>query len=255
MREFHAFAVYWLEVHQHLRALDRWLRRGLKLGSKPAELVADELMKSCTCQAVENPAPILFCAALLQVAGCKSIGPETLLRDIQDAGTFGMRMEEATNGQSAAVFFFRAERIEPEIEAQITEARRLLGVAKGTSGFRLVQSPLRGGPGELGIATRSLIQIMAALARGVEVPPQHLQRKLTPPIPESVAPNLTLLCVHSGSAKPADSFVAVPYQGEWFWVANDDWKSKRTFSSLLFLFTLAEAGGPQQLPTITIPAQ
>lgn len=178
-----------------------------------------------------------------------------LLRDIQDAGAVGMRVEEATNGEPAAILFFRAEKIEPDVKAKIAEARRLLGLAKGESALRLVQSPLRGGRGELGIATRSLIQIMGALAAGVEIPAKHLQRKLTPPLPEPLKDESALLRVHSSSAKPADAFVTVPYQGEWFWVANDDWTSKRTFSSLLFLFTLTEAGGAQQMPTITIPAQ
>ena len=178
-----------------------------------------------------------------------------LLREIQDAGAVGMRVEQPTNGEPAAVLFFRGERTPPEVEAKITEARRLLGVAEGESAFRLVQSPLRGGPGELGIATRSLIQVMSSLALGVQVPPKHLERKLTPPIPDVPPDEPVLLRIHSGSERPADAFVTVPYEGQWFWIANDDWTSKRTFSSILFLFTLADAGGAQTLPTITIPAQ
>jgi len=64
-----------------------------------------------------------------------------------------------------------------------------------------------------------------------------------------------LLRVHSDSSKPKDAYVAVPYEGEWFWIANDDWRSKRTFTSILFLFTLADSSGEQKLPTLTIPAQ
>jgi hypothetical protein len=118
-----------------------------------------------------------------------------------------------------------------------------------------VYSPLRGGPGELGIETRSLIQVMASLAWGVEVPPKHLERKLTPPTPVGRAADVALLRVHSGSSKPEEAYVAVPYEGEWFWVANDDWQSKRTFTSILFLFTLADTGGTQQMPVLTIPTQ
>jgi hypothetical protein len=178
-----------------------------------------------------------------------------LLREIQDAGAIGMRVEEPTNGEPAAVLFFRGERIDPEIEAKLAEARQLLGFRKGESVFRLVYSPLRGGPGELGIETRSLIQVMASLAWGVEVPPKHLERKLTPPTPVGRAADVTLLRVHSGSSKPEDAYVAVPYEGEWFWVTNDDWQSKRTFTSILFLFTLADTGGTQQMPVLTIPTQ
>jgi len=178
-----------------------------------------------------------------------------LLREVQDAGAVGMRIDQPTNSEPAAVMFFRGERTAPEVEAKLAEARKLLGFREGESAFRLVRSPLRGGPGELGIDTRSLIQIMASLARGVDIPPQHTQRRLTPPLPDNSAERSPLLHVYSGSAKPADVFVSVPYEGEWFWIANDDWKSKRTFSSILFLFTLANATGAQTLPTITIPAQ
>ena len=178
-----------------------------------------------------------------------------LLRDIQDAGAVGLRVERPTNGLPTTVIFFRSDRAEPAIETKITEVQELLGVTAGQSSYRLVQSPLRGGPGELAVHTRSVSQLMSALALGVEIPSTHLERKLTPPVADIPAGETPLLRVHSGRKQPADVFVAVPYEGEWFWVANDDWRSKRTFSSILFLFTLADAGSPENLPTITIPAQ
>jgi hypothetical protein len=55
--------------------------------------------------------------------------------------------------------------------------------------------------------------------------------------------------------EPSGAYAAIPYEGQWFWIANDDWKSKRTFTAILFLFTLSDTGGEQKLPTITIPAQ
>ena len=178
-----------------------------------------------------------------------------LLREIQEAGALGLRVQEATNDRPAAALFFRGDRVEPETNAKIADARRLLNISESPAEFRLVRSPLRGGPGELGIETRSLIQVMAALASGVDIPPKHQERKLTPPLATPVSEEELLLRVHSGAAKPGGAFVAVAYEDEWFWIANDDWKSKRTFSSILFLFTLAETSGPQKLPTITIPAQ
>jgi hypothetical protein len=179
----------------------------------------------------------------------------TLLREVQDAGALGMRVEQPTNGQPATVLFIRSDRIAPEMQAKIAEMRELLGVTPGPSGYRLVQSPVRGGAGELSVGTRSLLQVMAALSHGVEVPPRHLQRRLTPPISDVPPAEELLLRIHSGTKEPSGAFVAVPYEGEWFWIANDDWRSKRTFSSILFLFTLADTGGADRLPTITIPAQ
>lgn len=179
----------------------------------------------------------------------------TRLREIQDAGAVGLRIEQPTNGPSATILFFRSERIDAATRAGIGELRAVLGLAAGPSAFRLVQSPLPGEAGELGVATRSLWQIMTALALGVEVPPSHRERSLTPPLPGNGDAARTLLQIHSGGKEPAGAFVAVPYEGEWFWIAEDDWKSRRTFTSMLFLFTLSDTAASGSLPTITIPAQ
>ena len=178
-----------------------------------------------------------------------------LLREIQDAGAFGMRIDQPTGGKPATILFFRSDKTDPEITTKILEVRQLLGLNEGGSAFKLVQSPLQGETGELSIASRSLAQMMAALALGVEIPPSHQQRKLARTLPQLPVDEQLLLHVHSSAKEPADAYASVQYAGEWFWVANDDWKSKRTFSSLLFLFTLADTGEEQKLPTITIPAQ
>ena len=179
----------------------------------------------------------------------------SLLRDIQDASAVGLRVQRATNGQPATLIFFRSERIDPTIQDKIKEVRELLGVAPGESSFRLVQSPLPGNAGELAVSTRSLYQILASLALGVEIPQSHLKRQLAPPIGSLPSKEHVLVHIHSGPKEPKDAFVAVPYEGEWFWIANNDWQSKRSFSSILFLFTLANTGGNNPLPVLTIPAQ
>ena len=176
-----------------------------------------------------------------------------LLRDIQDAHALGIRVTQATNGP-ATVFFFRSVRAAPEIQVKIDEVRNLLCLAPVQNSFRLVSSPLPGDTGELAVETRSLSQILASLSIGVEQPARHVERKLAPPTLGVPAADL-LLHVHSGSSKPVDAYVSVPYEGEWFWIANDDWISKRSFTSMLFLFTLAETGGSQNAPTLTIPAR
>jgi hypothetical protein len=178
-----------------------------------------------------------------------------LLREIQDARAVGMQVERPTNGLPATVVFFRSDKVTPEVRAKIVEMRDLLGLVAGQSAFRLVASPLRGNAGELCVETRTIWQILASLSAGVELPPQHQQRRLAPPIAETPPADLLLLRVHSGASKPAGAYVSVSYEGQWFWIANDDWKSKRTFTSILFLFTLADAGAAQNLPTLTIPTR
>lgn len=178
-----------------------------------------------------------------------------LLREIQDARAVGLQVEHPTNGQPATVMFFRGENLTPELKAKIAEVRSLLGLASDQSAFRLVATPLRGQAGELSVDTRTLWQILASLSFGVEIPPAHLERRLAPGIRKPVAADQLLLHIHSGSQKPAEAYVAAPYEGQWFWIAQDDWKSKRTFTSILFLFTIADTGGSQALPTLTIPTR
>ena len=178
-----------------------------------------------------------------------------LLREIQDAAALGVRVDRSAKGPPATVLYFRNSQVAPEVLEKIARVHDLLGLAPDQAEFRVVSSPVRGGPGELTIATRSLSQMLSSLAMGVEVPPAHLARKLTPPVSAALPDQPLLLQVHGGSSRPDDAFVSVPYEGQWFWIASEDWPSKRTFSSILFLFTLANPGTAQNLPTLTISTQ
>lgn len=179
-----------------------------------------------------------------------------LLREIQDADGFGLRVEPAGKDKELeTVLFFRQQDVDPDVLAKAVRVRELLGLPKDTSKFRLVFSPVRGGEGELAVGTRSMLQIMIALARGVDVPPAHQQRKLTPPLPGEGSGVRPLLHVCSGPERPAECYAAVQYEKAWFWIADDDWPSKRTFSSIMFLFTQLGSGTAEQLPVLTIPTQ
>ena len=54
---------------------------------------------------------------------------------------------------------------------------------------------------------------------------------------DPVAP---LLKVHSGQELPTKVFTAVRYRDHWFWIADDDPNSKRTFSYLSMLLAVTE---------------
>ena len=59
--------------------------------------------------------------------------------------------------------------------------------------------------------------------------------------------------IHSGDAPPAKAFVAVQYNGHWFWIDNGDFRSKGVFTFLLLLTSLAQTGVVPQAPVITVP--
>ena len=63
-----------------------------------------------------------------------------------------------------------------------------------------------------------------------------------------------LLNIASGTSPPADSFVAVPYKGRWFWIADTDIRSKLIFGSVMLLFSISDVGVRSAPPVVTVPA-
>jgi hypothetical protein len=148
----------------------------------------------------------------------------------------------------------RKDDIPPEVLANGREVRRLLKLPEQGDRFTLVYSPLPAAPEELAVGSRSLLQMMMALATYVEVPKDDIEQRRTVAMPE-IPSEQPLLRVQCASSKPVDSFVAVQYRKHWFWVDDRDWSSKRTLSAILFLFTLSSSGAEERAPILTIPTQ
>jgi hypothetical protein len=181
-----------------------------------------------------------------------------LLREVQSAGAFGMRVEEDKAKGSTGVVFFRRDDIAPDIAAKAVEIRRLLKLAAEPQRFALIYSPARGAENELAVNSRSMLQIMQAFASRVDVPEAHLKDHSAWPSVGNAAGVEGLrqnVRVHSGKEKPAAAFAAVRYHDYWFWVDNGDLQTKRALTVVMFFFTLAETGSAEKLPLITIPAQ
>jgi hypothetical protein len=60
--------------------------------------------------------------------------------------------------------------------------------------------------------------------------------------------------IKSSKEKPQDVFLAVSYRNYWFYIEDTDFRSKRIFSFLLFLLSLAEGGSQGVAPVLTLPA-
>jgi len=181
-----------------------------------------------------------------------------LLREVQAAGAFGMRVEEDKVKGSIAVVFLRRDDVAPDIAEKGAEIRRLLKLPMELQRFVLTYSPARGAENELAVNSRSMMQIMQAFASRVDVPEAHLKEHSAWPSVENapVAEGRQQTArIHSGKDKPAGAFAAVRYRDYWFWVDNGDLPTKRALTVVMFLFTLADTGSPEKLPLITIPAQ
>jgi len=180
-----------------------------------------------------------------------------LIREVQTAGAFGMRVEEDKVKGSTGVVFFRRDGMPSDIAEKGAEVRRLLKLAAEAQKFTLSYSPVRGAETELTVNSRSMLQIMQAFASYLQVPETHLKDHSAVPAFENTAPDgrPDPVRIHSSKAKPAHAFAAVRYRDYWFWIDDGDLRTKRALTAVMFFFTLAETGSPEKLPLITIPAQ
>jgi hypothetical protein len=104
-------------------------------------------------------------------------------------------------------------------------------------------------PSQIAIGTRSMFEIFAEMAQGVEVPAQEHDRAV-PPAHGAGAP---LIRIRSGNTAPPDAHVSVRYHGHWFWIDGSDTDSKRTFLIAQILLSLTDTTAGANAPLVTIP--
>ena len=178
--------------------------------------------------------------------------------NVQKSAAVGMRLHKAKEGQPANVLFFRKEKISPEVVQEQKKIRQILGINPDIEEFTVVYGALATNDAEIAILSRSMLQILSELGSYIEIPEKHAQEKRAPgnfAVDADIEAGVTpLLRVHSSLNSPEDAFVTIEYRGHWFWIDDKDYWSKRMFSFLMYLFTLAETGTPSQTPVLTIPA-
>ena len=131
--------------------------------------------------------------------------------------------------------------------------REILDVGVEVTEFRLEYGAIADRPDAVAMLTRSLLEIIGEFSFGVEVPQQHLEQGRCRPAPHFESPwQPPTMQIHSGSDQPNDAFVAVRYRDLWFWIDETDFHSKRRFSFLLLLTSLAETGASPAAPLITV---
>jgi hypothetical protein len=181
-----------------------------------------------------------------------------LMRQIQLSGAVAMRIKQDAQKQQTAILTFRSKDVSPQVLDYIHELRRLLRLAPDAEELKLVFAGTSTSDQEIAVITRSMMQQMATMASQVEVPPEDVSQGRATPGWEAVANDtnaVRLIQIKCSKTKPADAFVTVNYRRHWFWIDDRDLKSKRVFSFMMMLFTLADTGEKENLPLITIPAQ
>jgi len=175
-----------------------------------------------------------------------------LLKKIHMANAFSMRIRETGENNTTNELHFRPHLLDEGTRRELNDVKALLGLNPDTDTYEVVWGLVSDNPDTIAIKTRSVIQVMAALAVFVELPPEEIAEggafgtQLTPKEAEGDLP--PLISIQSGRSAPADAFVAVRYHDQSFWIDGDDLNSKLSLAYLTLLLTVNETSdirGPQ----------
>lgn len=180
---------------------------------------------------------------------------ETLSR-IQRAGGFGIRIEPRKDG-SAVIIVLGHGRNAAELTPDEVRIRSLLGLTEGNGEFDVSYGLVPRNQRDVAMLTRSMMDIMLQLGFGIDLPAEHVRdgRVLPGRAQTGDEKAKPLVRIHSGEEAPADTYTAVPYKGYWYWIDDTDVQSKRAFTFMLILFSLAETGQGAAAPVVTVPSR
>ena len=177
-----------------------------------------------------------------------------LLTEMQRSGGLGSRLVER-QGEKTIIFF--RQNLNEEVKNNSERIGELLGLDTAASEFRLVYGSTAADDREIAMLTRSMIDIIAELSQFVQVPDRHVrENRASPGVIDKAASYEEIrsrVFIKSAPSKPDDHFLAVKYRDHWFYIEDTDYRSKRMFSFLLFLLSLAEGGGEGLTPVLTLP--
>ena len=175
---------------------------------------------------------------------------------IKQAGHIGIRVVPRKDGSGVVAVMRRADPGTP-LGKDSRRVRALLGLADDRNEFEVVYGLMPSGPNEVALLSRSMMEIMLQLGVGIDVPAAHLEQgRVLPGMQRAAdATGRPLVRIRSGATQPDDAYAAVSYKDHWYWIDETDVDSKRVFTFLMILFSLAETGQAPAAPVVTVPTR
>jgi len=178
------------------------------------------------------------------------------LKRMQNSGFLSLRVERTKEMEAVVLSMRRGN--DPSIDEDVAFVRKTLGLDPNAQEFRVAYGSIAKDDKEIAILSRSMLEIIVDLASYIEVPADHVQQQR---VNETMATEVSdgvevppLIRILSSTTKPSDTFVAVPYRKYWYRIDDNDLRSKRLFTFLMFVFSLTETQGKESAPIVTIPA-
>jgi hypothetical protein len=157
-----------------------------------------------------------------------------------------------------------------KVESLLGVKRERLTTPEGRIFSRITLTPVRDlvsgrGPQErdveVPIKLKSCFEVLYDLSWSVEAPKSHMEKGLTtkaPVLPHELNAlkglHAGLVNVRSADSRP-DAFVAIAYRGNWYYMPDDDVRSKAYFVLLGTLFALQAGELRTVVPLLTLPVK
>jgi hypothetical protein len=175
------------------------------------------------------------------------------LRVLQERGVLRVRLQR--DKEKPRLFLNFETRLAPDTEAFAARVCRLLEIEcrselEVVNGDHLQQL----GRNKIPVLTRSLLDVLAAVAAEIQVPEEDVQDGETIATMRAPGNRRPIIIIHTGPTKPTASYVAAQIDGKWFWVERTDFSSKLAFTILEILKSVAESPSSIAPPVLTIPA-
>lgn len=178
-----------------------------------------------------------------------------LIRDMQLRGDLTVEMMMHEGFPQLTLMVDNSHGEPPEL----TELNTIFGLPAHNNKWVLTTAPDKD-ESTLTIQTRSLLGMMYYLSHAIETPRSDREKGYVTTTKTDAGTsfdwnNLTgdLLRVRSQATEPVRPAVAVPHEGNWYYIDNSDLDSKSTFSLLGQIFYLQAGASKGVAPLITIP--
>ena len=108
----------------------------------------------------------------------------------------------------------------------------------------------------LRVSFRNFVGVLVHLLDGVETPPEEADKGIVEgKIPASMDMGVEVgkIIVHCATSSPKAPFIAIQYRGKYFFIADEDFSSKRTFAFIATLLALQSGDVKATTPVLTLP--
>ena len=175
------------------------------------------------------------------------------MQELQVLGAIGFELVSHEDEKHSIIFRLKKQGLPESTIKKSRRAGEIIGLDPNQEQFRVIYAPFKTDSATLSIQTRSVIQMLSAMAGFIEVPAE--KAAYAAPGYDVSGSSQRPFRVYSGEDRPEQSFAEIKYEDYWYWVDNSDITSKRVFTLMLFITTLTNQANDANAPVLTIPTQ